>query len=275
MRPDTDTDTDTATGQAAFAAALLDPAAAGPAGLVAWNGSDPQARLAVHRNNVVSSLVDALADTFPVAQALVGVEFFRAMSAVFVRQCPPRTRVLAHYGNALPGFIDDFDPARPVAALADVARLEWARQHAAHAADAQALDEAAVLAALARGEQVAGLRLGCHPSVSVVVSPHPVVSLWAAHQADDDAARDAALAAVDATQAESALVLRAGWEVLVLQLPPGAAAFMSALQQGAGLADAAARALQAAGDFDLVAALLLLRQHGVLTSLQPPGQARR
>lgn len=50
--------------QQAIAAALLDPAHPCPPGLTAWNGSDPAHRFAVYRNNVIVSLVDALADTF-------------------------------------------------------------------------------------------------------------------------------------------------------------------------------------------------------------------
>ncbi len=85
--------------QATFAAALLTPELPSPAGLRVWNGSDPAARLAVYRNNVVSSLIDAVADSFPVTQELVGEEFFRAMAAVFVRAHPPRSKVLTHYGG--------------------------------------------------------------------------------------------------------------------------------------------------------------------------------
>ena len=66
--------------QALFAATLLDPTLPCPPGLTAWNGSDLTRRLAVHRNNVVVSLVDALADTFPVTQQLVGEDFFRTMA---------------------------------------------------------------------------------------------------------------------------------------------------------------------------------------------------
>ena len=98
--------------QAEFSAALRDPTQAAPRGLHTWNGSDPAARFAVYRNNVVSSLIDALAETFPVVQALVGVEFFRAMASLFVRQSPPRSRVLASYGAALPSFIASFAPAQ-------------------------------------------------------------------------------------------------------------------------------------------------------------------
>lgn len=254
--------------QADFAAALLAPERPCPPGLRAWNGSDPGVRLAVHRNNVLSSLIDALADAFPVTQALVGDEFFRAMAALFVRQQPPRTRVLAHYGDALPDFIARFEPARPLPYLADVARLERARVLAYHAADAAPVAAEAVAAALAAGEAVARLRFACHPSVSVLFSAFAIVSLWAAHQTGDDTD----LAAVDPAEAESALVLRDGLDVLVLLLPTGTARFIAALQQGAGLADAAARAASDAEDFDLTAALSLLIQHGAITHLHLPAK---
>ena len=78
--------------QTAFAAALLDPGLPPVEGLRAWNNSDPARRFAVYRNNVLVSLVDALADTFPVVQELVGAAFFRAMARVFALANPPRTR---------------------------------------------------------------------------------------------------------------------------------------------------------------------------------------
>jgi len=248
--------------QATFAAALLAPDLPCPAGLRAWNGSDPTARLAVYRNNVVSSLIDAVADTFPVVQELVGEEFFRAMASLFVRQHPPRTKILAHYGADFADFVDGFEPARAVPYLADVARLERARVFAYHAADADALTAALLGEAMSSGEDLGALQLVCHPSTSVVVSKHAIVSLWAAHQRDGD------LSAVDPALPESALVVRPGLDVLVLRLPPGAARFVIALQTGAGLADAAALAAVEAADFDLPSVLALLMGHGALISVQ-------
>lgn len=253
-----------------FAAALLDAERPCPAGLRAWNGSDPARRLAVHRNTIIGSLVDALADTFPVTQALVGDEFFRAMAALFVRRHPPRTRVLAHYGDQLPAFVEGFAPARPVPCLADMARLEWARVQACHAADAAPVQADAVAAAVARGEAVADLRLLCHPSLAVVTSAHAVVSLWAAHQHEDLAT----LASVDADRPEAALVLRDGLDVLVLAQPPGAAAFVAALLHGERLAEAARQGLDAAAgaaaSFDLAQTLAQLARHGAITRLHWP-----
>jgi hypothetical protein len=252
--------------QAALAATLLAPELPCPPGLRAWNGSDPARRLAVHRNNVVSSLIDALADAFPVTQAMVGSEFFRAMAAVFVRRHPPRSRVLAHYGSDLPAFIERFEPARPLPYLPDLARLEHARLRACHAADVEAVGADAIRAALSCGDGLHELRLRLHPSTSVQVSAFAVVSLWAAHQTDDD--RE--ISAVDPGKAESALIVRDGLEVVVLLLAPGFATFIFALGDGEGLAEAAALASTEAVDFDLGVALSLLMRHGAITSLHIP-----
>lgn len=253
-----------ATDQRGFAAALLDPDATCPTGFVTWNGSDPAARFGVHRNNVVSSLVDALADTFPVVQELVGADFFRAMAARFVRRSPPRSRVLARYGAEFPGFIDAFDPARAVPYLADVARVEVARVHACHAADAVPAAREAIELAIASGERIGELRMALHPSVSVVRSRHAIVSIWAAHQGEGD------LGQVDPDRAESALVVRSGFDVLVLKLAPDVAQFATAVLEGLGLADAAQRAIDGAPGFDLAAALALLLRRGAVTSIHLP-----
>ena len=250
--------------QAEFAAALLDAGRACPAGLRTWNGSNPAARLAVYRNNVVGSLIDALADTIPVVAQLVGDEFFRAMAALFVREAPPRSRILAHYGTEFPAFIERFEPARAVPYLADVARLELACVRAFHAADAEPLADAAVQRALASAERIGELRLTCHPSVAVLRSPYAMVSLWAAHQADGDPA------GVDPDRAEAALVLRQDLDVVVLRLPAGGFEFVAAIEHGAGLGAAAARASAAAAGFDLQACLALLMGRGALTSIDLP-----
>lgn len=247
-----------------FARTLLDPGCAVPTGLCAWNGSDPQVRLAVYRNNVVSSLIDALADTFPVVQQLVGREFFRAMAGLFVRHAPPRSRVLARYGQDFPSFIAQFGPAQSLPYLADVARLEVARVMAYHAADAEPVCDESVTLALSSGDRMGELLLSLHPSVSTIESPHAVVTLWAAHQTDGE------MAPVEVDVPETAMVLREGLDVLVLHIPEGSCAFIRALQVGHNLGDAATMATAAAPGFDLTAVLSLLLSHGALTSLHLP-----
>ena len=252
--------------QPAFAAALLDPAAACPVGLTAWNHSDPTRRFAVYRNNVVTSLIDALAATFPVTQELVGEEFFRAMTGIFVRIAPPRSVLLAEYGKGLPAFIEHFEPARGVPYLADVARLEMLRVRAFHAADADPLSQDRIARALAEPELLPALRVRCHPSVDVLRSRYAVVSLWAAHQGRGD------LAQVHPGVPENALVVRAGLEVRVSALPPGGDLLVAGFLGGLPLGEAAALAIAAAADFDLMTHLAGLLRLGALCSFHRPDE---
>jgi hypothetical protein len=247
----------------AFAAALLDPALPCPAFLRAWNGADATRRFSVHRNNVVGSLVDALADTFPVVQALVGTEFFRAMAALFVRAQPPRSPLMHRYGGALAAFIDGFAPARALPYLADVARLEFARVQACHAADAQPLSVQRAGTVLASGADLAALRPVLHPALRWLRFAHPAVSLWAAHQGEG------ALEDVDLAQAECALVLRPALDVLVVRCDAGTLAFVERAHAGGDLADCTAAGAAHPGFF-LSATLALLLQHGALSGLSFP-----
>lgn len=257
-------------GQGAFAGALLDPDRSPPSGLRSWNGSDVDARFAVHRNNVVSSLVDALATTFEVVAELVGDDFFRAMAGRFVRQSPPAGPVLALYGEGFPDFIAGFEPAGALPYLADVARLEYLRLRAAHGADRPPVDASAIERALASGERLPQLRIALHPSVAAIASRCAIASIWGAHQAQ----RPDRLAAIDPLRAEAATVLRdADDAVLVLPCTPADAAFVEALRAGQPLGQAAARAIDADPAFDLGTSLGRLFHHAAITAIDLPSES--
>lgn len=231
-----------------FAAALQDAEAPMPAGLVTWNGSDPQRRFAVYRNNVRVSLVDVLADTYPVTQALVGDAFFRAMAGVFVQQALPTHPILAEYGGDFAAFVSGFPPAAVLPYLADVARLEWCRLQALHAADVAVPNPAELTPWLDDPEKLAGARLQLHPGVQVLRSDYAMVSLWAAHQEEDPAT---ALGHVDPLCPEAALILRCALTAEVWPLDLASALFVGALQQEQSFASAVEQALQVAPDLDL------------------------
>ena len=237
-----------------FARALLDPALPPPPGLVSFNGSDPHQRFAVYRNNVVVSLVDALAARFPVVLALVGEDFFRAMARVFVGQHLPRSPLMAEYGEEFPAFIAGFAPAAGLPYLTDVAALEAARTRAYHAADALALGPAD-FAGIAL-EALPDLVFGMHPSVQIIVSRFAIVSLWAAHQGTLD------IGEVDPLTPEDALVVRPRLDVEVSRLMPGAAGFLQHLASGKRLGEAAAEAVGAHPAFDVAGAFQLLLATG-------------
>ena len=247
--------------QKAFATALLDPTSACPAGLKSWNNSDPAKRFAVYRNNVAVSLIDALADSFPVVQMLVGEEFFRAMARVFVLSSPPLLPMLVRYGETFPEFVAGFAPAQSLPYLADMARLELARVQAYHAADAEPVEQEELVRAMTEPEQVAQLRFKLHPSMQVLRSAYAVVTLWAAHQGEQ------AIDQIHPDEPEDALILRSALEVQVVLLPGGAATFVQALLEGLALGQAAARALEEDPEFNLSQNLALLLRLGAITAL--------
>lgn len=254
--------------QASFSAALLDPQQPCPPGLCSRNGADPASRFAVYRNNVQSSLSNALADSYPVVMALVGEEFFRAMASVYVQHFPPISPILNDYGQDFGSFIQGFAPAASVPYLADMARLERLRINAYHAADATPLSPEQIGVYLADPEVLNRLQVQLHPSVAVLNSSHAVVSLWEAHQGEGH------LGQIDPSQAEAALVLRLNWQVEVFKVDIGTLVFVQSLQNDCPLELALAYAYDASAAFDPSHALALLIRYSAIIHLHPEQKAR-
>lgn len=252
---------------AAFAEALLDPAAPCPPGLACWNGSDPAQRFAIYRNNVMVGLIDALAATYPVTQELVGEAFFRAMAREFVRAAPPRSPVLALYGQGFAEFIESFPPAASLPYLADLARLEMLRVLAWHAADAVPVAQEALAAALVDPESLPQASFRLVPALHLLASRHAIVSLWAAHQSETATLE---LPGINTDAAEIALVCRLDLDVAIYRLTPGAATFVAGLRGGLPFGEAASAALAADPDFDPAATLALLLGAGAIAGITPP-----
>lgn len=247
--------------QDAFAGALLAPDQACPDGLFSSNGADPASRFAVYRNNVHSSLINALAASYPVTLQLVGDEFFRATAGLYVQASPPLSPLISEYGATLADFIQGFEPAASVPYLADIARLERLRVRAYHAADTPTLAQQAVLEQLQAQPELGALRLQLHPSVAALDSAYAVVAVWAAHQIEGG------VATLDPWHAQAALVLRQGLAVKVFAIDSGSVAFIHSLNQGAALEQAVNHALDASAAFDLHQCLGLLISHDAITHL--------
>ncbi len=244
--------------QTAFAEALLDPSRALPEGVTSPRGGADLARFAVYRNNVHVGLTAALAKRFPVVRQLVGEEFFAGMARAYAGLRKPASPLLFEYGDRFPDFVERFEPARGLAYLADVARIEAAWTQAYHAEDAEPL-AAAQLAVLAPGD-LGRASLLPHPASSLVLSPHPIGSIWAAHQG-------ATVEPVRIWGPETVLVARPAMEVSVRVLPADGAAFAQALFAGATLSDAAERVTALHAGFDFGAALVGLVSLGAFGAI--------
>lgn len=243
-------------GQTVFAAALLNPALPAPHGLHGRDDAPAGRRFDVYRNNVVSGLIDALEAGFPVVQALVGPDFFRAMAGDFVRDHPPRSPRLMLYGAGFGDFLAGFPPAQTLPYLPDVARLEYLLRESYHAADSGPVDAAALAAV--PPQRLAELHLRFAPSMRLMRSDWPVAAIWAAHRGGPPPRGGA----------EDILIARPGFDPVPHVMPAGGVALVAALRDGVPLGAALA---QAPADFDetrLQAVLGLLLSQGAICTVQ-------
>ena len=158
---------------------------------IVTDGMEPGERLDIYRNTYASVLTTALRLSYPAIQRLVGEEFFVGAARIFISERPPKSANLNDYGAEYPGFLEAFEPARSLAYLPDVARLEWEVNCALHASDANPLD-AKQLEALGDSDRAQATFVP-HPSIGVLRTEFPVDVIWRAVLEGDDAA----LAALD------------------------------------------------------------------------------
>jgi hypothetical protein len=242
--------------QQSFAAAVLGLPTELATGLRAVTPARAESGLAVYRNNVMSGLIKVVAARFPVVRRLVGEDCFFEKVRRFIAAEPPRSPLLLDYGDGFAQFLRRPGEDACIAYIADIADLEIARGKAYHAADAPPLPPQAFAAIPA--EQLAGLRLLLHPSVSLLQSRFPIVSVWHANQQAGDVA-------LRQGRPEAALIARPALEVEVWNLPPGGFAFLTALSRGATMAEAAEAAMDAAPEFDLAVNLSVLIEARIVT----------
>lgn len=215
-------------------------------------------RFRVYRNNVHSSLIDALADAYPVVQQLVGGEFFSAMAREFLLQETNRDQSLALYGNGFAEFIEQFAPADALPYLSDIARLERARLEALHATDAKVV----TLSDLpADGEQLLHVCFQSHPALHLIGSSHPVYSIWQANHTHQERS---SISAAD----EYVLVTRPVYEVQTIAVDQASARFAHELMQGSTLQQAHTEASKISENFDTGTAFALLLDYGAFSQFK-------
>jgi hypothetical protein len=244
--------------QRSFAAALLDPAMTAPAFLRTASPERTRNAFGVYRNNVASGLINVLMARFPAIVRLIGTEAFSGLALRFIALHPPRSPVLLAYGDCFPGFLCSLSEAPATSYLADIARLEVARGHAFHAADAEPV--APEHFSELQPAQLPVLQVLLHPSVTLLRSKYPFVSAWQTSQ-------PGAESPIRRWKAEDALVARPREDVIVECLPAGGYALLSSLASGATLATAIEAGLCDDSAFDLAVNLAVLAGTGIVIEL--------
>ncbi|WP_439123876.1 HvfC/BufC family peptide modification chaperone [Marivita sp.] len=241
------------TDQTAFHSGLLNPAAPIPEGLTDGHDQPAGRRYGVYRNNVTVSLREALAEGFPSLVGLIGRENFDHVARAYLRQSPPTSPLMMHYGAGLPDFVVTLEQLAHLPYLADVARIDVAMRQSYHTADStgieptalQALDEDTLLAST----------FDFAPSMILLRSQWPIGSIW--HYTLRNGPKPTGAA-------QDVLILRAEYDPEPFLLGSGAGDVVQALQNGTPFG----AALETGGDgFDLAALLNLLLTQNAITAL--------
>ena len=244
--------------QMAFAAEVYDGVDRGLDALIHSNGLSAARRLRVYRNNIVSSLGDALRAVYPVVQRLVGEEFFDHLASQYLQAYPSRCGDVREFGEQMPVFIATFPALAMLPYLHDVACLEWSYHSVFHAAHQAPLD-------LARLNTIAPeyyekLKFQMHSASRLLESPYPILRIWQVNQPDfsDDVEIDLSAGG------DRLLLIRRELDVEVEVLSNGAYALLAALRDGNDVASASGAALVAQPDLDLGTAFQYFVLHHVL-----------
>ncbi len=174
-----------------------------------------------------SDPIERLAARYPVLRRLVGAPSFRVAARSFILSEPPGAPIPRSYGDT---------------------------------AHVQLLDARALSSLPA--ERLWEMRVFLHPSVCLVQSRFPVVTIWENNLTDDGDGL------IERWLAEAAIVARPFLNVEVRRLPPGGYAFLSALSKGKTVATAIEIATEAFPRFNVISCLTLLDDARVVVGMQ-------
>jgi hypothetical protein len=178
------------------------------------------------------------------------------MARRFIVSEPPRSSSQLKYGETFPRFLRSLGETASIEYVADIAELEMVQGKACHAADALPVD-AQAFSSLRAGKHN-GVRVVLHPSVFLVASRFPIVTIWNNNQSDGENAM------IERWRAESALVARPFLDVEVRCLPAGGHAFVSTLAEGHTMATAVAAGKAVTPDFDVASNLAVLSEANIV-----------
>ena len=242
--------------QTNFRAALMDPSAAVPEGLLDAAERPAGRRFSVYRNNVAVSLTEAMHQAFPVITRLLGPQNMDGLAGIFLRKHPPSSPLMMFYGEEFPEFLANMEQLSHIGYLADVARLELALRRSYHAADSQPAPPDALSV---DPEEIVLARLEFAPAMQVLRSDWPLFSIWR-FNSEDGAPKPTA-------GAEDVLITRPDYDPIPQLLPEGGALWIQQVVAGQSIGEAFEHTSTEFPEFDLGATLALLLQGGAITSV--------
>jgi hypothetical protein len=221
-------------------------------------GTDPVSLLSIYRNNMLITLTETLAATFPVVRRLVDPRFFDYASQTFISSNLPSRPCLAEYGSEFPSFLALFPPAAELPYLSDVASLEWAISRVMRA-DIE--PDMPLNSIVDIGIDPAEIRLRIGTAVRYLASAYPIHQIWLANRPDIEPVE------MNLSHKGDHLQIRQTDSLELLCLPEAVWLFRALIADGGGLGAAAEAALELDPLFELPVALATMFNEGIVVGL--------
>ena len=140
-------------------------------------------RLQVYQNNFKLSLTSNLSAIYPVIEKLVGENFFNYACNEFIKIHPSTHGNLHEYGNEFSIFLSEFEAAKSLSYLPDMARFEWAYHEVFHEASAEQLNLQTLHGI--DEEQYSLIEFVLHPASRIIASKFPLMQIWQSNQSEN------------------------------------------------------------------------------------------
>jgi hypothetical protein len=219
-----------------------------------------QGLMGIYQNSAIANITNSLILTYPVIEKLVGEEFFSAMCREFIYITWPKSGNMDDYGAEFPDFLAEFEHAKHLLYLKDVARLEWAFHQSSLADDARITD----WSTLAQASDILQLQFLVTPSLSLVTSTFPIDKIW--HLNQDETSPDTEVEFDDEQGNDTFIVLfRQQLKTVVLPITAGEFVLLKAFDNKYTFEKAIVAATQKETDFSIDDSLKKFIELGIIS----------
>ena len=191
--------------------------------------SEHQHRIWIYQNNVFGAIQDYLEEVYPATRGVVGAEFFKQMSQVFIQQTPPSTGNIHLYGNGFSELCGSVGGLEGLPYLFDLINYEWALHESYFSVVSDALDHTVL-----PQEELLTNTVSFNDSVSLICSDYPIYEIQRQSLPDYDGA-----VSIDLSQSQdNVLVYKMGHQVKSKLLKAEQVVFMRKLEENENLLQA-------------------------------------
>jgi hypothetical protein len=219
-----------------------------------------QGLMGIYQNSAIANITHSLILTYPVIEKLVGNEFFTAMCREYIFLTWPQSGNMDDYGVEFPEFLAEFEHAKHLLYLKDIARLEWAFHQSSLAEDATITD----WSTLAQASDILQLKFLVTPSLSLISSTFPIDKVW--HLNQENTSPDTAVDFTDEQDNNTFIVLfRQQLKTVILPITSGEFALLYAFKTGESFEKAIVVASAKQADFSVDDSLKKFIELGIIS----------